>query len=182
MCSTNILERVSLFIQRVYRLIRVNQRAEIVWHELIKLHKEGGWKFGQFDKDKYIESYFQDDDMDLKCHYEVTSSKLRFRALILNEFSIEYTNHILVLASHFNGLLNFGSVRVDLGGNYIEFYYAGELVLYMLYPAEIYDDMLTHFNISKHCCEAFHNLIETGEDPVFIFSEFLKRMEKRDQD
>jgi hypothetical protein len=33
-----------------------------------------------------------------------------------------------------------------------------------------------HFNQTKNIYWAFNELLSSGEDPVFIFSEFLRRM------
>jgi len=57
--------------RRIYRLLNVKKRSEIVWEELIKFHKEEGWNFGQFDNKKYIETIFNlDDDFRIKFTYQ----------------------------------------------------------------------------------------------------------------
>jgi len=108
----------------------------------------------------------------------VSSGNLTFRATILQSFDEEITNDILVLASHFNGLLNFGVVKVSVKYNYVEFVYSGNLLTYSLFPGEINSDTDTHYNLTKDCFWSFTNLIETGDDPVFVFSELLKRKEE----
>ena len=40
--------------------------------------------------------------------------------------------------------------------------------------------MSTHFNYTKDCFWSFTNLIETGDDPVFLFSELMRRNNKED--
>lgn len=165
-------------IKKIYRLLNVDKRSEIVWLELVKLHKEEKWNSGQFDKEKYIQTIFNiEDNLGIKFTYQIDKDKLEFQALILNSFDEEMTTDILVLASHFNGLLNYGKVSVSTKHNYVEYIYSGDLLTYMLFPGEIHSDLKAHYNVTKDCCWAFLNLIETGEDPVFVFSELLRRKE-----
>jgi hypothetical protein len=150
-----------------------------VWKELIKFHKSSGWNFGQFDNDKHIECGFKVDDTNyVGFNYVVSSGNLTFRATVLQSFNEEITNDILVLASHFNALLNFGVVKVSVKYNYVEFFYSRDLLTYSLFAGEINSDTDTHYNLTKDCFWSFTNLIETGDDPVFVFSEFLRMKEE----
>ncbi|MFV5691710.1 hypothetical protein ACM55K_06785 [Flavobacterium sp. LT1R49] len=119
-----------------------------------------------------------DENNNVNFTYTVTDEKLIFRAIILSNFDDERTNDILVLASHFNGLLSFGVVKVSVKYNYVEFEYFRDLLTYSLFSGEIDSDTDTHFKLTKDCFWSFNNLIETGEDPVFVFSELLKRKEE----
>ena len=92
----------------------------------------------------------------------------------------DFTNDVLVLASHFNGLLNFGTVKVSVKYNYVEFIYSRDLLTYSLFPGEISSDTDIHFELTKDCFWSFTNLIETGDDPVFVFSELMRRNNKED--
>ena len=49
----------------------------------------------------------------------MNSNNLQFRSIILQRFDEELTNDILVLASHFNGLLHFGVVKVSVKYNVV---------------------------------------------------------------
>ena len=165
--------------QRIYRILNVKKSTDFVWKELIKFHKNSGWNFGQFDNDKRIECGFKVDETNyVNFNYIVSSSALTFRATILTRFDEEITNDILVLASHFNGLLSFGIVKVSVKYNYVEFIYSRDLLTYSLFSGEIDSDTDTHYNLTKDCFWSFTNLIETGDDPVFVFSELLKRKEE----
>jgi len=121
-----------------------------------------------------------DDTNCVDFNYAVSSERLLFRSTILQQFDEELTNDILVLASHFNGLLNFGTVKVSVKYNYVEFFYSRDLLIYSLYPGEINSDTDTHFELTKDVFLSFNNMIETGEDPVFVFSELMRRYNKED--
>lgn len=176
----NFFTSILSAIKRIYRLLNVRRRSEFVWKDLLKYHKDSD--FGQFDSDQHIEiSYPVEENIVVNFNYSVTGDKLICSALILPSFDEERTNDILVLASHFNGLLNFGMVKVSIKYNYVEFIHAGDLLTYMLFSGEIDSDLTTHYNLTKDCVWAFLNLLETGEDPVFVFSEVLKRRNERNK-
>jgi hypothetical protein len=69
--------------------------------------------------EKRIENTFNVDENNLTFNYTVTSNKLEYSAVLLKASMRERTNDILVLASHFNGLLNFGLVKVNIKYNYV---------------------------------------------------------------
>ena len=168
-------------IRKIYRLLIVKKRSQIVWKELIKMHKNENWHFGQFDNEKYIVTTFNlKDDKEQKFRYEVTQNNLKFHTFILDSFDEHKTTDIMVLASHLNSLLNFGKVSVNTKYNCVEFIYYGDLVTYMLFPGEIHSDLRVHYDLTLDCFWAFTNLIETDDDPVFVISELLKR--KKDEE
>ena len=173
------LRKIKNVFRRIYRLLNVKKSVHYAWIELLKYHKNSGWRYGQFENDKHIECSFKVDDTNcVNFNYEVSSGMLTFRSTILQRFDEVITNDILVLASHFNGLLNFGIVKVSVKYNYVEFVYSRDLLTYSLYPGEINSDTDTHFELSKDIFWSFNNMIETGDDPVFIFSELLRKKEE----
>lgn len=172
----SVYNKIKFTSRRIYRVLNVNKFPDFVWKELIKFHKSAEWNFGQFDNNKHIECTFAVDDTNyVNFNYTVNSDNLTFRSIILQSFNEEITNDILILASHFNGLLSFGVVKVSIKYNYVEFEYSRDLLTYSLFSSEINSDTDTHFKLTKDCFWSFTNLIETGDDPVFIFSELLRR-------
>ena len=169
-------------IRKIYRVLNVKKRSKIVWEELIKMHKNENWHFGQFDNDKYIVTTFNlKDEKEQKFRYEVTQNSLKYHTFILDSFDEHKTTDIMVLASHLNSLLNFGKVSVNTKYNCVEFVHSGDLVTYMLFPGEIRSDLRVHYDITLDCFWAFSNLIETDDDPVFVISELLKRKDEEDK-
>lgn len=169
-------------IRKIYRLLNVKKRSKIVWEELIKMHKNENWHFGQFDNEKYIITTFNlKDEKEQKFRYEVTQNSLKYHTFILDSFDEHKTTDIMVLASHLNSLLNFGKVSVNTKYNCVEFVHSGDLVTYMLFPGEIRSDLRVHYDITLDCFWAFSNLIETDDDPVFVISELLKRKDEEDK-
>jgi hypothetical protein len=168
-------------IRKIYRVLNVKKRSKVVWEELIKMHKNENWHFGQFDNEKYIVTTFNlKDEKEQKFRYEVTQNSLKYHTFILDSFDEHKTIDIMVLASHLNSSLNFGKVSVNTKFNCVEFVHFGDLVTYMLFPGEIRSDLRLHYEITLDCFWAFSNLIETGDDPVFVFSELMRRYNKED--
>lgn len=169
-------------IRKIYRVLNVKKRSKIVWEELIKMHKNENWHFGQFDNEKYIITTFNlKDEKEQKFRYEVTQNSLKYHTFILDSFDEHKTTDIMILASHLNSLLNFGKVSVNTKYNCVEFVHSGDLVTYMLFPGEIRSDLRVHYDITLDCFWAFSNLIETDDDPVFVISELLKRKDEEDK-
>ena len=169
-------------IRKIYRVLNVKKRSKIVWEELIKMHKNENWHFGQFDNEKYIVTTFNlKDEKEQKFRYEVTQNSLKYHTFILDSIDEHKTTDIMVLASHLNSLLNFGKVSVNTKYNCVEFVHSGDLVTYMLFPGEIRSDLRVHYDITLDCFWAFSNLIETDDDPVFVISELLKRKDEEDK-
>jgi hypothetical protein len=176
--KTSFIKAKNIF-RRIYRIVTISKSSKHVWKELIKYHKTSGWRFGQYDNDSHVECSFRVDETNsVDFTYSVHSDNLQFRSIILQRFDEELTNDILVLASHFNGLLHFGVVKVSVKYNFVEFVYSRDLLTYSLFSGEISSDTDTHFRLAKDCFWTFTNLIETGDDPVFIFSELLRRKEE----
>lgn len=175
--------KIKFTFQRIYRLLDVKNAPQYVWVELIQLHKNAGRNFGQFEKDKMIKMSFEVYETNrIDFNYSLNSGNLIYRATILESFDEEITNDILVLASHFNGLLNFGVVKVSVKYNYVELVYSRDVLTYSLFPGEIDSDTDIHYGLAKDCFWSFTNLIETGEDPVFVFSELLRRKEEENKE
>jgi hypothetical protein len=179
----NWFRKFPVFLKRIFKLLKVNHRSAIVWQELIKLHKKENWNFGLYENEKYVRTTFTDENNnDLSFHYQVTEDKLVLRSFIASDFNEDNTNDIMLLSSHFNSLLTFGMVRVNINNNYVEFIYQGDILTYMLYPGEIHRDIDTHFRITEDCYWAFAHMAKSGDEPVFVIAELLKRKEQESPD
>jgi hypothetical protein len=79
-------------------------------------------------------------------------------------------------------MLNYGVVRVSLKYNYVEYVLSGDLSLFSLYPSRIKNYTDSHYGCTKDCYWAFTTMLETGDDPVFVFSELLGNKENTKPD
>lgn len=180
---TSLGVKIKYTFQRFYRILNVKKRSEFVWKDLIKYNREVGWSFGQYEKEKRIETSFSVDENNiLNFNYTVKESEIAFISIILSEFDEDKSNDLLLLAAHFNSLFSFGVVKVSTKYNNVVFKYSGDLITYMLYPGEIGEDITRHFNTTEDVFWSFQTLLETGDDPVFVFSELLRRNEEKNKE
>lgn len=169
-------------LKRMYRLTKVRNRTDIVWDELIKLHKLLELNYGLYEKDKYLETSFGDEENGvLRFRHSVDNDRLLLSAFVLPEFDVDCTNDIMILSSHFNNIVAQGIVSVNIERRYVEYQYSGDLLRYLLYPSEIYADIQWHYLMAEECFRTFTEMINTKDEPVFAFAEFMKRMEQKDK-
>jgi hypothetical protein len=172
--------KIKSSISRIYVILNASKSDTIVWKKLEQMHKKSGWKFKRYEDEKTICRYFYIDDSDrLDFAYTIKEEKLLFRAMVLPSFDEEITNAILVLASHFNGLLSFGIVKVNVKDNCVEMRYSRDLLAYALSTENLEVDIFLHCSLAQDCRWAFTTMIETGENPVFVFSDFLEEKKRR---
>jgi len=176
----SVNKKIKSSISRIYGLLNASKSDSIVWKKLVQMHKKSGWKFKRYEEEKTICRYFDIDGSDrLDFAYTIKEEKLLFRAMVLPSFDEEITNAILVLAAHFNGLLNFGIVKVNVKDNCVEVRYSRDSLAYALSTEDLEIDIFLHCSLAQDCLWAFTHLIETGDNPVFVFSDFLEEKKRR---
>ena len=150
------------------------QHQACVWDELTRLHRNRNWRFGVFESENYVESIFHiSEDTDEFYRYLLYDQQLHFDVRVLHSFPQEITTDLFVLAAHFNNLLTFGKVIVDVNRNNVVFNFHNELKLYSVFPEKIELDLSHHYQISKDVYWAFQKFVSEREEPVIIISELL---------
>jgi len=182
MKANNLFRNSTFALKRIYRLFRLKNKHEIVWKDLIKLHKQSGWHFTHHENDKVIVTSIHDNDTTLEIYFMIEGEKLLFFTYLLPEFDIERTNDVMILSSHLNSLMRDGVVCVNLHHNDLRYTHTGDLLRYLLYPEEIYQDLTMHFILAKEGFISFKSMLNTGDDPVFIVADLMKRVERIKQD
>lgn len=170
-----ILKKLRRIQKQVFSLFQINNCSNIVWKELITLIKKMKWDYSLYEKDKLIEiSFTTEEGIVFEFKIVVSEDEMYFRSLIISEFNEDITNDMMVLASHFNNIFLSGVVKINTENNYVELYKTRDLLIYLLKPEEIYLDILRHYESSKECYRTFNNMINTGDEPVFIIADFVK--------
>lgn len=162
-------------------LRNAEQHKDYVWEELIRLHKRRNWRFGIYENQQYLESTFHiSENTDALYHYLVLDQHLHFDVNVLDSFPTERTSDLFILAAHFNNLLTFGKVIVDVNHNIVYFKFQNELSFYSVFPQKIELDLSRHFHISKDVYWAFQKYVSEGDEPVMIISELMEMQKMRD--
>tara|TARA_B100001758_G_scaffold247800_1_gene267342 strand:+ start:4467 stop:5006 length:540 start_codon:yes stop_codon:yes gene_type:complete len=174
------MKKLKFYLIRIYRLaLNFKKQEEIVWSDLKKLHSASDWQSGIYEKEKYIETFFQiGDEKGERFFYAIDDGYFDCRVQILGQFPVNLTSDIFILATHFNNLLTNGGVLINVNDNYVEFRQKREWIIHLLYPSEIYNQLSNHFSASKDIYTAFQRLVDGQEAPAIIIADFLK--EKRE--
>jgi hypothetical protein len=150
------------------------QQKTRVWHKLIHLHVENQWRHGVYEQENYIESTFQiAENTDAYYRYILTQEDVHFESCILHSFPQEKTTDLFVLAAHFNNLLTFGKVVVDVNRQIVLFTHQNEVSFYAVYPVKIEYHLSRHYHISKDIYWAFQKLLTEQEEPAFIIADLI---------
>lgn len=159
-----------------------SQQMEFVWNELIKLNKESNWRFGIYESENYVETTFAiSEEMQTTYRYLIYEQNLHFDVRVIDSFPIESTTDLFVLASHFNNLLMFGKVVVDVNRGNVLFSYQNEISFYSVFPEKIDNHISCHFHISRDVYWAFQKYLTEREEPVIIIGELLNMQRMRQE-
>ena len=174
------MKKLKFYLKQIYRLaLSFEMQEEIVWTDLKKLHAASNWQSGIYEKEKSIESFFQiGDEKGERFFYAIFDGYFDCRVRILDQYPVDLTSDIFILATHFNNLLTNGVVLVNVNENYVEFRQKREWTIHLLYPSQIYSQLSNHFSASKDIYTAFQRLVDVREAPAIIIADFLKEKEK----
>ncbi|MFM6935176.1 MAG: hypothetical protein ACKOXP_07005 [Flavobacteriales bacterium] len=156
----------------------VVQQEALVWEELKKLHQRQSCQHSVFETEKFIHARFEiSKEMEASYRYYLIENELFFQVCVLQEFPAEITTDLFILAAHFNNLLNFGKVIVEVNKRNVFFSVQNEICLYALFPEKIHLHLSRHYQISKDVFASFLKFINEGEEPAVIIGELLKKQE-----
>ena len=170
------MKKVIYFLKQIYRLsLKKVKQEKIVWNDLKKHHEDQKYQSGVFEKDRYIESFFQiNDDKSFAFYYAIFENKFNCRVKVLDTFDEELTSDIFILATHFNNLLNNGNVLINVDNNYVEYVVKTDLLIPLLYKGEIENQITRHYNSTKDIERAFQRLVNEQEAPAIIIADLLE--------
>lgn len=174
------MNKLSSYLKRIYRIsVNAQKQEDIFWSDLKKLHDDLEWSHGVYEKDKFIEAIFEISDGQAgKFYFMVYDSCFHCRAKILEDFSIELTTDLFILAAHFNNLLHHGIVIVNVNSRYIDYHHKRDLLIPLLYNGEIKNQIARHFSAAKDIYSAFQRLVEEQEAPAIIIADLLNKNER----
>lgn len=175
------MKKVIYFLKQIYRLsLKKVKQEKIVWNDLKKHHEDQKYQSGVFEKDRYIESFFQiNDDKSFAFYYAIFENKFNCRVKVLDTFDEELTSDIFILATHFNNLLNNGNVLINVENNYVEYVVKTDLLIPLLYKGEIENKITRHYKTTRNINKAFQRLINEQEVPAIIIADLLKETSER---
>lgn len=177
------MNKIKFYLRRIYRLaLSYEKQEEVVWRDLKKLHADAEWKSGIYEKDKYIESIFEiGNEQAGVFHYIIYDSIFHCRVKIIDNYPLELTTDLFILATHFNNVLSNGVVVVNVNSHYVEYQQKRDLLIPLLYSGEIQGQITRHYNTTRDIYAAFQRLINENESPAIIIADLLKKNEKGEE-
>jgi hypothetical protein len=179
----NILQRIKQARLNHILVQSLDNSEKVVWDMLLKIHKNAGFHHGVYQKEKTIHtSYSNEQESSNKYIYLLENEQVVYRGVLLKSFDVSFTNDILVLCSHLNSIINFGVIRPDVPNNYVEFTFKVDQVVYCVNPERLHIDTSRHIHVVEDLAPLFNELITSGDDPIFVFSTFMRQLETEKQD
>ncbi|MEY3737859.1 MAG: hypothetical protein RL544_637 [Bacteroidota bacterium] len=171
------MKKLKFYLQKIYRLsVSFDKQEQLVWDDIKQIHLDAEWRHGVFEREKFIETNFEiSDGRQALFYYMLYDSYFHCRVKILENFPIELTTDLFVLAAHFNNLLNNGVVVVNVNSSFIEYHQKRDLLIPLLYKGEIHGQITRHFNTARDIYSAFERLVEEQEAPAIIIADLLKK-------
>ncbi len=178
------MENLKFYFLRIYRIsLSFRKQENLLWKDLKKLHLDEHWSHGIYENDKYIVTTFDIGDGQMKSfYYMVYDACFHCRLTILEDYPIDRTTDLFVLAAHFNNLLSDGVVIVDVSSNSIVYHQKRDLLLPLLYGGEIYTQINRHYATSKDIFSGFQRLIFNNEEPVMIIADIIHKNDRNKRD
>jgi len=178
------MKRLKAYLTRIYRLsVNYSKQENLVWNDLKKLFAESNWKYGIYEKEKYIEAGFEiGKGKGQRFFYQLNNGYFRCMVNIIEHFPTELTTELFILAAHFNNLLNNGIVTISIENQTVEYTTKKDILVLLLYKGEIYNELLRHFKTSKDIYWAFQKLIDENEAPAIIIADLLKKIKEEDEE
>jgi len=177
------MKNLKAYLNRIYRLsVNHSKQENFVWNDLKKLYSGSNWKYGIYEKEKYIEAVFGiGNEKGRRFFYLINNDYFHCTVNILENFPVELTTDLFILAAHFNNLLNNGVVTINIEKQAVEYSTKSHILIPLLYNGEIYNDLLRHYNASKDIYWAFQKLIDENEAPAIIIADLLKKLKEEEQ-
>jgi hypothetical protein len=176
-----MLPALRLFWQRIIRVFKIKTRKRVVWKDLLAVFRKSQYRYAVQEREEIVAAYFSiDDDTQYHFLYGVADDTLHMRVELLNTFDIELTGEMMILAGHFNNRILPGFVEVNPEDGSVTFVFRESLMQYLFFTRSIDDDIIRHYFVARDVLWAFKELQQTREDPVFVFSELMRKRQAED--
>ena len=177
----DMLPSIRLVWQRLLRVFKIKTRNVVVWNDLLSVFRNSQYRYAVQEREEVVAAYFSiDDDTQYHFLYGIADDALHMRVEILNGFDIELTGEMMILAGHFNNRILPGFVEVNAEDGTVTFLFREPLMQYLFLVRRIDDDIIRHYIIARDVLWAFKELQQTREDPVFVFSELVRKRQAED--
>ena len=177
------MKRLKAYLRRIYRLsVNYSKQGDLLWDDLKRLFAGSNWKYGIYENEKYIEAIFEiGNEKGQRFFYQINNGYFRCFVNVIENFPVELTTELFILATHFNNLLNNGVVIINIENHTVEYAIKRDILIPLLYTGELYNELLRHHKTSKDIYWAFQKLIDENEAPAIIIADLLKKIKAEEE-
>lgn len=170
-------KKLENYFRTLYRLIFKNKKKEIVvWNDLKKLRDQSNWYSTTQEKKKLIECNFElSENHKVVFYYYIKEEHLNCYVRIFELDTLEIPQEFFHLVAHFNSLLIFGHINVNISERSFDFQTKKEISILFYNPEEIHYQIVNHFLVAKDIYASFQRLLSENEDPVVIIGDLLRK-------
>ena len=173
------MKKLREYLNQIYRIsISHKKQEKLVWEDLKSLHAKEKWESGIYENEKLIETRFNIAKERVSTfYYSIYERQFLCRVEVLDFFHSDLTTDVFILASHFNNIMKYGKVIVNVQSQAVQYHIKNSIFSYLLYPGDIHFQLKNHYDIAKDLRWAFQQLLDTDEPPAIIIADFLKKKE-----
>jgi len=179
------MNKLIVYFRILYRFLLKDiesKQENVVWKELKKFFAKFNWKYGIYEQDKCIEVWFYSQyDKSIRYRYGIYDKCFYSQANVWENFPIELTSDVFILAQHFNNLLSNGRMTVDIESRSVSYLLKDNILLPYLYKAIIEIRIDSHVNTAQEINWAFQKLVEENEAPAIIIADLLKKKSEEEK-
>lgn len=175
------VEKMKALIRNAWRsTFPEKKRQRWVWNALKRVLSEEELRFGVYEQDRTIHLGFSlGKDHPTKFMYFLAEDHLHTTATVLEDFPVEFTTEVFILASHFNNILRIGKVTVDVQDRMVRYSIERSIWPYLFDPGEMKFQIQSHCYRAEDVLWAFDRLLAENEAPAIIIADLLRKYEEK---
>ena len=179
------MNKLIVYLRILYRFLLKDiesKQENVVWKELKKFFAEFDWKYGIYEQDKCIEVWFNSQyDKPIRYRYGIYDKCFYSQANVWENFPVELTSDVFILAQHFNNLLSNGIMIVDIESRSVSYFWKNNILFPYLYKAMFGNRIDSHVHTAQEINWAFQKLVEENEAPAIIIADLLKKKSEEEK-
>lgn len=180
MKKMGVVKMITL-IRNAYRSTFPDKKRQLwVWNALKRVLTEEELRFGVFEQDRTIElSFSLDNENATKFHYSIAYDHLHTSATIVEDYPVEWTTEIFILAAHLNNILSIGKVTINVRDRTVSYAIERSIWPFLFNPGEMKFQMQGHCYMAQDVLWAYDKLLTENEAPAIIIADLLRKYEAR---
>ena len=166
------------FFQQFKRFLQMRdpeKHDEFVWRQLKKLMDKFNFNYMANDKIRSMQISFGDEKLNMRCLYYVENGHLTLRGRIADDIPEERMADVMILVSHFNNVIGRNRLYINVERRELELMLRLPCLEVIWNPDFMGEACSWHNQMHEKCQLATEYMIESGEDPVFVFGYVMNK-------